>query len=100
MIGFIKKTWITNRSRIIIATTVVLFVIGLINFFFIFDVTAQSNDECLWVEKKISPDSIKIVFQSIKNLGVTWNAGIRDENELIAIDGVRTRSTLVASQVL
>ena len=100
MLRFIKKTWITNRSRIIIATTVVLFVIGLINFFFIFDVTAQSNDECLWVEKKISPDSIKIVFQSIKNLGVTWNAGIRDENELIAIDGVRTRSTLVASQVL
>jgi len=100
MIGFIKKTWISNRSRIIIATTVVLFVIGLTNFFFIFDVTAQSNDECLWTEKKIAPDSLKVIFQSVKNHGVTWNAGIRDNNELIAIDGIRTRTTLVASQVL
>jgi len=100
MFGFIKKEWIKNRSSIIIGTTVALFVIGLINFFFIFDITAQSNDECLWVEKKVSADSLKIIFQSVKSQGVTWNAGIRDNNELIAIDGVRTRTTMVASQVL
>jgi serine phosphatase RsbU (regulator of sigma subunit) len=100
MLGLIKKTWIINRSRIIIATTAVLFVIGLINFFFIFYVTAQSNDECLWLEKKTSQDSVKIIFQSVKVKGVTWNSGIRDNYELIAIDGVRTRSTIVASQVL
>src|ERR1035437_712293 len=100
MLELIKKTWITNRSSIIIVTTAFLFVIGLINFFFIFDITAQSNDQCLWVEKKVSADSLKIIFQSVKSQGVTWNAGIRDDNELIAIDGIRTRSTLVASQVL
>jgi serine phosphatase RsbU (regulator of sigma subunit) len=75
-------------------------VIGLINFFFIFDVTAQSNDECLWVEKKVSADSLKVIFQSVKYQGVTWNAGIRDNNELIAIDGIRTRTATIASQVL
>jgi len=100
MLGLIKKTWITNRSSIIIAATIALFAIGLINFYFIFDVTAQSNDECLWIEKKISQDSVKIIFQSVKIQGVTWNAGIRDNDELIAIDGVQTRTTMVASQVL
>ena len=74
--------------------------VGLVNFFFIFEITAQSNDECLWVMKNVSPDSTAIEFQFVKENGVTWNAGVRDGDHLLAIDGVKTYNTLIASRLL
>ena len=74
--------------------------VGLVNFFFIFEITAQSNDECLWVMKNVSPDSTAIEFQFVKEHGVTWNAGVRDGDHLLAIDGVKTYNTLIASRLL
>ena len=100
MINSLKKFWIKNHTKFIIATTIVFVLIGLTNFAFIFEVTAQSNDECLWLMKKMQPDSTVIYFDFVKENGVTWNAGIRDGDELISIDGIRTRTTEVASKVL
>ncbi|MFA7228290.1 MAG: GAF domain-containing protein, partial [Melioribacteraceae bacterium] len=98
---FFKKFWIRNNKKFILVSTVVLLLIGLANFFFVFEVTAQSNDECLWIEKK-SPDhdSVKVLFDQVKEDGVTWQAGIRDGDQLLAIDGVRLTNNLVASRTL
>ncbi len=96
-----KKFWIKNHKKFILATTVVLILIGITNFFFIFEVTAQSNDECLWVMKKSAEsDSVKVIFDKVKEGGVTWQAGIRDGDQLLSIDGFRIKNTLVASRIL
>jgi len=97
----LKRFWIKNHKKFILATTVVLLLIGLANFFFIFEVTAQSNDECLWVMKKsVERDSVSVIFDKVKEGGVTWQAGIRDGDQLLSIDGFRIKNTLVASRVL
>ncbi len=100
MLTALKRFWVKNFNKLILFFSVILFLIGLLNFFFIFEVTAQSNDECLWVQEKVSSDSTVIVFKFVKEGGVTWNAGIRDGDHLIAIDGVRTYSTLIATRIL
>ena len=100
MINSFKKIWIKNHSKFIVATTVLFAVIGIVNFFFIFDVTAQSNDECLWVQKQVNQDSIALYFSNVKVGGVTWNAGIRDGDQLLAIDGISTRDNAIASKIL
>ncbi len=97
----LKKFWIKNHKKFILAYTVVLLLIGIANFFFIFEVTAQSNDECLWIEKKSADgDSVKVYFDQVKENGVTWNAGIRNGDQLLSIDGVRLINNLVASRTL
>jgi serine phosphatase RsbU (regulator of sigma subunit)/MFS family permease len=45
-----------------------------------------SNDECLWEPKKINKDSTAIFFNLVKVDGVTWNAGIRNGDQLLEID--------------
>lgn len=97
----LKKFWIKNHKKFILTTTVLLLLIGLANFFFIFEVTAQSNDECLWLMKKSAGgDSVTVIFDKVKEGGVTWQAGIRDGDQLLSIDGVRVKNTLVASRTL
>lgn len=100
MMNKLKKFWVKNYTKFILLSTGVFFLIGLINFFFIFEITAQSNDECLWVMKKAATDSVAVEFQFVKENGVTWNAGIRDGDHLLAIDGVRTYDTQIASHIL
>jgi serine phosphatase RsbU (regulator of sigma subunit) len=96
----LKKFWIKNRTKFILVSAIVLFIVGLMNFYFVIDITSQSNDECLWTPQKVAKDSVKIVFQFVKENGVTWSAGIREGDELIAIDGVRTYNTVTATVVL
>lgn len=97
----LKKFWIKNHKKFILATTVVMILIGLANFVFIFEVTAQSNDECLWVMKKSAdPDSALIIFEQVKEGGATWQVGIRNGDQLLSIDGIRLKNTLIASRVL
>ncbi len=100
MINRLKKFWVKNYTRFILLTALVFFSIGLVNFFFIFEITAQSNDECLWIMKKAAPDSIAIEFQFVKENGVTWNAGIRNGDHLLSIDGVMTYDLITASRIL
>jgi serine phosphatase RsbU (regulator of sigma subunit) len=100
MLDLIKKFWIKQRIKFIVALTAFLAIIGFINFYYIFEVTAQSNDECLWLIEKISKDSTVIVFNQVKVDGVTWQAGIRDGDHLLKIDGVKTPNLVIASHLL
>ncbi len=96
----LKKFWIKHRLKFVIAFTVLYGLICVTNFIFIFNVTAQSNDECLWVTDKVKKDSVAVYIDQVKIDGVTWDAGIRDGDQLLAIDGKNTKDLFVASQIL
>jgi len=96
----IKEFFIRNRKRFIVAISLVLILIALINIYFVVEVRVTSNDECLWVPKKIQKDSVFIFFDLVKVGGVTWEAGIRDRDQLIAINDSVLESTFAAQRIL
>ncbi|MDQ7818321.1 MAG: SpoIIE family protein phosphatase [Melioribacteraceae bacterium] len=100
MLTAIKKSLIKHKLKLIIATTILFVSISVINFIFIYSVTAQSNDECLWTHKFERKDSIRIIIEQVKEGGVTWQAGIRDGDLLLAIDGKRAINNFIATQIL
>ncbi|NWF89638.1 MAG: SpoIIE family protein phosphatase [Ignavibacteriaceae bacterium] len=96
----IKNFFERNQKGIVIISFILLFCIGLVNFSFIFVVNATSNDECLWEPKKISKDSVAIYFEKVKINGVTWKAGIRDGDQLIAINKIKLKDIWQAQRIL
>ncbi|HEX9739343.1 MAG TPA: hypothetical protein VGA29_01100, partial [Ignavibacteriaceae bacterium] len=96
----IKEILIRNRKRFIIAVSLVLIVIVLINIHFIVNVVTISNDECLWKDKKIGMDSIAIFFDLVKVEGVTWEAGIRDGDQLLKINDITLPDRFEAQRIL
>lgn len=85
------------RKKIILPVTILLAIIGFVNIYYVLNVTARTNDECLWKQEKIGKDSLRIYFDLVKFEGVTWNAGIRDGDDFLAIDGKQLRNTFHAS---
>ena len=88
------------RSKIIAPLVLLLSVLVLIQFYFIFEITPQPNDECLWIEQEVSKDSIGYFFDEVKFNGVTWNAGIRDGDQLLQINNKPIRKLFEASFIL
>lgn len=88
------------RPKIVKPLTLFIFLVGILNVYFQLEITPISNDECLWINKKQGDSSI-VVFDFVKFEGVTWNAGIRDGDRLIAINGKNIKnSTDIASSIL
>lgn len=100
MVTSIKKFLIAQRIKLLIATFILFAAISIINFIFVYYITAQTNDECLWVEKHERKDSVVIIFSQVKEGGVTYQAGIRDGDILVAIDGKKAINNFVATQIL
>jgi len=74
------------RPKLLAPITLLLLVLVLINFYFVFEITPLPNDECMWDPRDVSKDSVGFFFESVKFEGVAWNAGIRDGDQLIAIN--------------
>jgi hypothetical protein len=91
------KLFSKYRKKLIVPVTIVLAIIGLINIYYVLNITARTNDECLWKMEKMGKDSLRIYFDLVKFEGVTWNAGIRDGDDFLAIDGKKLRNTYHAS---
>src|ERR1035437_7837584 len=91
----IKNFIARNRQKLIIISAIFLFIIGILNFFFVYAVRVTSNDECLWV-----PGKKGIFFDKVKVNGVTWNAGIRDGDQLISINKEKITDVFVAQNIL
>ncbi len=72
----------------------------MVQLYFVIAVRVTSNDECYWIPKKVSADSVAIYFDLVKVEGVTWEAGIRDGDQLIAINGEVLYSTKQATIIL
>lgn len=85
------------RKRLIVPVTILLAAIGFVNIYYIINITPRTNDECLWQQKKVGEDSLKIYFNLVKFEGVTWNAGIRDGDDFLKIDGKKLRNVEHAS---
>lgn len=94
------KTFIARqRQSLIILSTIILLIIQIINLIFVTNVNVTSNDECLWVVKN-GKKSGEIFFDKVKVKGVTWNAGIRNGYQLLAINGEKLSNTMRAQQIL
>jgi serine phosphatase RsbU (regulator of sigma subunit) len=89
-----------RRQKLILPVTLVLLLIGLVNLFFVFVITPQSNDECLWEHKKVPGEKSAVIFDFVKFEGVAWEAGIRDGDILLEINGTASKSTIVFQDVL
>ncbi len=75
-------------------------ILGIFNLYFTLEIIPQSNDECLWIQKRIDKDNVGIFFELVKKEGVTWEAGIRDGDRLLAINGVEIKNTGSAQYLL
>ncbi|MFA6596641.1 MAG: SpoIIE family protein phosphatase [Ignavibacteriaceae bacterium] len=100
MIAKIKIFLNKQFSHIILFLSAILVMICALNLFYIFDVTAQSNDECLWRDSKAAGKNNVITFALVKVGGVTWAAGVRDGDRLVSINGILCKNTLDASRTL
>lgn len=96
----IKSILLKYRSNVIIILSLILIAIALTNIYYSVAVNVTSNDECLWQPKKITQDSSAIFFDFVKVNGVAWNAGIRNGDQLLEIDGIPLRTTLQAQTIL
>jgi serine phosphatase RsbU (regulator of sigma subunit) len=82
-----------HYRKLTIFFSAIVFIAAVINLVYQFEVNVTSNDECLWNEKKVNEDSIKVVFGSVKVNGVAWEAGIRDGFELLEINSIHAKNT-------
>jgi sigma-B regulation protein RsbU (phosphoserine phosphatase) len=96
----IKEILLRNQPKIITGITLVLVLIALLNIYNVLEVRVTSNDECLWQPKKVTRDSVIIVFDLVKVEGVTWNAGIRDGDILLEIDNKYVANPYEAQAIL
>ncbi len=95
------KFWLAKyRKGLIIAITAVLIFLNIANLYFILGIAPMSNDECLWIPKKITQDSTIVTIQKVKKDGVTWNAGIRNGDRLLEINGQTIKNTRDAQFIL
>ena len=96
----LKSLFLKYRSNLIAVFSIILIAITLLNIYYSVEIRVTSNDECLWEMEKTQKDSAAIIFNFVKKDGVTWNAGIRDGDQLLEIDGVPLRTTFQAQGIL
>jgi sigma-B regulation protein RsbU (phosphoserine phosphatase) len=96
----LSATYLKIRPRFLTWFTIGLIGVSLLSIYYVVEVRVTSNDECLWIPKKITRDSTAIYFDVIKYKGVTWDAGIRNGDQLLEINGQALISTLHAQQIL
>ncbi|MCU0413418.1 MAG: SpoIIE family protein phosphatase, partial [Ignavibacteriaceae bacterium] len=96
----LKSLLLKYRSNLIIIASIILIAVALINIYFAVAVRVTSNDECVWQPHKISQDSLAYFFKAVKIDGVTWNAGIRDGDQLLEIDGKKIYDALQAQSII
>ena len=95
----IKNWLLKHQNKITLTITGILLFLSVINFYFIFELTATSNDECLWLKTKTA-DGSKIYFDFVKFEGVAWQAGIRDGDYLISINDIKLNDPMDGMTVI
>jgi serine phosphatase RsbU (regulator of sigma subunit) len=95
-----KNFLLKHRHTFTIIFAAITALIAIANLYYVLVVTVISNDECLWVDKKVGKDSTAIFFDKVKVNGVAWNAGIRDGDILLKIDGVKLPNSILAMNTL
>ena len=96
----LKEIYLINRSKIIIVVSAIMIITAVLEIYFSLAVRVTSNDECLWIPKKVSADSSAIFFNNVKVGGVTWNAGVRNGDELLGINHIMVPDPYTAQEIL
>lgn len=96
----LKSILLKYRSNLIAVFSILLIGIALLNIYYSVEIRVTSNDECLWEMEKTKKDSAGIFFNLVKVDGVTWNAGIRDGDQLLEIDGKPLQNSMQAQAIL
>ncbi|HQF43247.1 MAG TPA: SpoIIE family protein phosphatase [Ignavibacteriaceae bacterium] len=86
-----KKFFLKHRLTIASGVSIILAFIGVLSIYYTLNVRVQSNDECLWISKEVTKDSVEIIFDKVKVDGVSWNAGIRDGDKLLEINHIKLK---------
>lgn len=94
------KDFIETNSRLLLKIySIALILLGIFEIYMGVFVLPVSNDECLWTPIKVG-DKTTLVFQKVKVNGVTWRAGIRDGDILLAIGNTPLASEGHATNLL
>lgn len=93
----LKSLFLKYRTNLITIFSILLIGIAVINIYYSVAVNVRSNDECIWEPIK---DSTVIYFRLVKVGGVTWNAGIRDGDQLVEIAGIPVENVFQAQSIL
>ena len=96
----LKRFFLKYRLNIASGFTIFLAFIAVLSIYFSLEVRVTSNDECLWLPKQISKDSVIIYFDKVKENGVAWNAGIRNGDQLLQINAMQLKNTIQAQEIL
>lgn len=96
----LKTFFFRNRVRLVGLLTIILLFLEVINIYVSFNINVTSNDECLWLGKKVNQDSVAYYFTKVKVGGVSWEAGIRDGDQLISINNYKVLNDQQAQIVL
>ena len=94
----VKKYLTRYRSKIIILMSLFLILLALGNIFIVSTINPVSNGG-FWYPVK-QGDSLAVRFENVKINGVTWNAGIRNGDYLISINGKRIHEPMQAQTIL
>lgn len=93
---FLKYFYEKNIKYFINILTIFLALVGIWNLYYLTEISPRSNDECLW-----SPvDHETLEFEFVKFEGVSWNAGIRDGDILVAVEDVKIKNKAALAQFL
>lgn len=94
--GFYNK----NKKNILIIFSSIILIIGIINIYYVTNVNITSNDECLWITNKNNDTTDVVLFDLVKENGVTWNAGIRNGDIFLEIEKQTVINPNVAQRIL
>lgn len=98
--GKVLNLYIRYRKQLFVFWTVVFSIFAFLNFYFLFEVTYRPNDECIWSPTKNDAGAIEFVFRGVKFEGVSWNAGIRDGDVLLEINGKNFETAFQANRII
>ena len=66
----LKAIFLKYRQKLIVGLSVLLVAVAILNIYYVLEIRVTSNDECLWIPKKVSNDSTAIIFDVVKVTGI------------------------------
>ncbi len=95
-----KAIYLKSRAKLINLLTITFGALIIILISAQFTFLRSSNDECLWVTNKVAEKQHKVFFDHVRYGGVTYNAGIRNGDEFVSLNGIKFKSTFDAQRIL
>ncbi len=96
----LRQFYQRNRKQVLIVLSAIIGFINFLGLFSVLTINRSSNDECLWEDRRKPGKDAQIHIVKIKPGGVTDEAGIKEDDRLLEINGIKLTSTLHAQDIL